>query len=664
VLLEFSLPPGGTMPVGGLPLAGVVDIDVAPLALNNVRYTFPPKFRNLSTSLETVIFKETDMATTAIDTTGFVSLPVVVTSDAAVNTTLDLRLVASNMTYRQAIPLNAGTHTYQLAVPVQPQTYAVEVSDFILDGVVHNVNTVGELRVAPNGTTKLVISVSQGANLRVRGFPDFLSFGGCADLTPGNAADFVAARASSVFKYAGFDGAGDANTYLTSDNQTTATILLARDVEKQIGGGHQVLPVLVSYTCNLSLGDTPTQLANKQGLAHSFANLILSLNLSKEHTDAGHPVPAGYVVNPDFLGACQQGRFGPEYAMPVREPLRMALDHWKVKATIPDHIDDNIRGYVAAVNWLIRTVAPAVTFGWQVNLWGVGASEWIYASGDEPVRNARETAAFIRAMGVHDGPDVPDFLAVDRYEADDFTIRSYANGYCYWTHEWGRFYDFCAELSRDLKLPIMPWQIPASHAPHVSDPVNDNFDTQNWGTGGTYIFGDRAIGANYHNINPKIVALQFPTAFHWAMGRTAEDMFKRSEPFDVSVPAYGDFPYRGIFTMLLGGGATTGIISSVGDDTSFVRDKLNAYMNDPIPFGDAGANRPNVLRKPLRRRLSFRCGGRSRWAQQVPVTASRSSRAVVPLSHSVGEGIARPTLLPLPRHSYMPLELVRRAYPP
>jgi len=250
----------------------------------------------------------------------------------------------------------------------------------------------------------------------------------------------------------------------------------------------------VSYTCNLSLGDTPTQLANKQGLAHSLANLILSLNLAKAHTDADHPVPAGYVINPDFLGACQQGGFAPEYAMPVREPLRMALDHWNVQATIPDSIEENIRGYVAAVNWLIRTVAPAVTFGWQVNLWGVGASEWIYASGDEPMDNAPKTAAYVRAMRVHEGPYAPDFLAVDRYEADDFTIRSYANGYCYWTHEWDRFYDFCAELSRDLKFPIMPWQIPASHAPLVSDPVNDNFDTQNWGTGGTYIFGDPAIG--------------------------------------------------------------------------------------------------------------------------------------------------------------------------
>ena len=491
---EFGLPSPGVMPLGGLPRAGMVDIGVAPVALNNVRYAFPTKSRNLGGTVEKVLFAASEVQTTAVDTTGFVSLPIIVTSDVSVSTTLDLQLVGADMTYRQALPVQQGTHTYQLAVPVEAQTYGVELSDFIVDGVVHNVEAVDELRVAPSGATRLLIDVAQGADLKVRGFPEFLSFGGYADLTPGNAADFVAARASSVFKYAGFDGAGDANVYLDSDNQTTATVLLARDVERQIGGGHQVLPVLVSYTCNLSLGDTPTQLANKQGLAHSLANLILSLNLAKAHTDADHPVPAGYVINPDFLGACQQGGFAPEYAMPVREPLRMALDHWNVQATIPDSIEENIRGYVAAVNWLIRTVAPAVTFGWQVNLWGVGASEWIYASGDEPMDNAPKTAAYVRAMRVHEGPYAPDFLAVDRYEADDFTIRSYANGYCYWTHEWDRFYDFCAELSRDLKFPIMPWQIPASHAPLVSDPVNDNFDTQNWGTGGTYIFGDPAIG--------------------------------------------------------------------------------------------------------------------------------------------------------------------------
>ncbi|WP_454766664.1 hypothetical protein [Cupriavidus campinensis] len=598
LLAEFWSPAAHTTPLRGLPQAGVVDVSVAPIALNNVRYAFPAKYRTLGSALESVSFTADEMVATAVDTTGFVTLPIVLTSDATLNVSIDVRLVAADMTYSQPVKVHEGTHTHHMAVPVAPQQYAVEVSDFLFDSVVYHVEAPSHLIVTANGAAQLHLSVTQGASLKVKGFPDFLSFGGCADLTPGNQADFVAARASSVFKYAGFDGAGDANQYLTQDNQTTATILLARNVEQQIGGGHQVLPVMVSYTCNLSLGDTPTQLANKQGLAHSFANLILSLNLTMAHLDASHPVPCGYVVNPDFIGACQQGGFAPDYAMPVREPLQMALDHWNVVATIPASIEENIRGYVAAVNWLIRTVAPAVTFGWQVNLWGVGASEWIYSADDAPIRNARLTAAYVRALKVHEGPNAPDFLAVDRYEADDFTIRSYANGYCYWTHEWRRFFDFCAELSRDLKFPIMPWQIPASHAPLVSDAVNDDFDTQNWGTGGTYIFGDPGVGTDYHNINPKIVALPFPPAFHWAMGRTAEDMFRRSEPFDVSAPAYGDFPFRGIFTLLLGGGATTGIISTVGDDTSWIRDKLRAYMDNPIPF----ANDAVALGQPRRLR--------------------------------------------------------------
>jgi hypothetical protein len=88
-----------------------------------------------------------------------------------------------------------------------------------------------------------------------------------------------------------------------------------------------VLPVMISYTCNLSLGGTPAMLANADQHAHSFANLILSLNKANARIDAAHPVPTGFIVNPDFLGACEQGEIAPGYAMPVRAPLQTALNH-------------------------------------------------------------------------------------------------------------------------------------------------------------------------------------------------------------------------------------------------------------------------------------------------------------------------------------------------
>ncbi len=185
---------------------------------------------------------------------------------------------------------------------------------------------------------------------------------------------------------------------------------------------------------------------------------------------------------------------------------------------------------------------------------------------------------------MYSGDFAPHFLAIDRYEADDFTQRGYVNGYCYGPREWERFFDFCEGVSRALKLPVMPWQIPASRTPVTTDLVNPDFDSQHWGTGGSYLLGDAAVGSDYHHVHPTVLALQFPSAFQADMGATAQDMFIRSEPFDITPPAYTDFPLRGIFAVLLGGGATTGIISTVGDSEPWVRNKLNAYMDNPIRF--------------------------------------------------------------------------------
>jgi hypothetical protein len=123
----------------------------------------------------------------------------------------------------------------------------------------------------------------------------------------------------------------------------------------------------------------------------------------------------------------------------------------------------------------------------------------------------------------------------------------------------------------------------------TTDKVAANFDLQHWGTGGSCILGDSAIGSDYHNVHPRILALPFPVAFQADVGKTAEDMFVRSEPFDISNPSYTDFPLRGIFAVLLGGGATTGIISTVGDPEPWTRNKLNAYMNNPIRFDNTSS---------------------------------------------------------------------------
>jgi hypothetical protein len=590
-LAAFTSGINTTTRLQALPASGTAQIKIDNIAVNNVNYSFNVPDVTLANKLQTVQITDSTVQKQPVDTSGFVSVAIDVTADTALAQQVTLRLTGDNMNYTQ--PLDVKTQNTAFSVPVKPGTYAVSAPALLSGGIVYAVNVPAQFTVGSGMSGRkssvLEVSIEKSANLDVPGFAAYLSFGGCADLTPTNQDDFVAARASSIFKYAGNDGMGDASTYLTDDQATTQTIELARNVEAALGGQQPVLPVMISYTCNLSLGDTPTILANADQHAYSFANLILSLQTANAQIDSTHSVPAGFIVNPDFLGACQQGGYKANYAMPVRAPLQTALDHWSISATIPSAITEDIKGYVAAVNWLVYTVAPQVVFGWQVNLWGVGMSEWIYQDAD-PVSIAQQTAAYVSGLAVYSGGNAPHFLAIDRYEADDYTQRGYVNGYCYGPREWGRYFDFCEGLSRALKLPVMPWQIPASRTPNTDDQVNADFDSQHWGTGGSYIFGDAAIGSDYHNVNPTILALQFSSAFP-DMGATAEDMYIRSEPFDMTNPAYTDFPLRGIFAVLLGGGATTGIISTVGNPESWTRDKLNAYMNDPIRFDGASTLR-------------------------------------------------------------------------
>jgi hypothetical protein len=93
-----------------------------------------------------------------------------------------------------------------------------------------------------------------------------------------------------MFKYAGVDGAGDTSGYLDQDTSTAQIIQLARNVEKGLNDGHPVLPVIVSFTANLSEGDARDKLQDSQALTHGFGNLILSLQVAVEGHDADHPV--------------------------------------------------------------------------------------------------------------------------------------------------------------------------------------------------------------------------------------------------------------------------------------------------------------------------------------------------------------------------------------
>jgi len=495
---------------------------------------------------------------------------------------------SKSLVYSQDADIAGGTTPF--GVPVAPGEYTVSVSNFILDSTVYGAIAPATITVSSGST--LPVETRKGAYLVIKRFPKYLSFGAISDLSDLEGSAFVKAKATSIFKYAGNDGTGDPRGYLSDDPATTKTIDVANTIQLSLAFDTPVLPILISYTCNLSLGDMKGQLDNASNHEHSFGNLILSLQIANEKAASHslqHSVPAGYIVNADFLGETQkaaadaQRNFDENYKVDVRDPLQKALDHRGVNATVPDDITEALKGYVQATNWLIRTVAPDVVFAWQVNLWGMGTAAWVYSTdpnSENPASAAKKTAAWLRTVGAYGGAYQPDFLAIDRYEADDFTVRAYVNSYCYGPHEWNRFYDFVGAISLELQIPVTPWQILASRIPGKSETVAD-LEANHWGSGGTYLFSDPAIGNSTKNINPKVLAIK-PGGIN--PHPTVQDLFASAEPWDLSTPANQDFPLRGIFTVLLGGGATTGIITAAGKTGPWTQDKVGAYMTNPIAF--------------------------------------------------------------------------------
>jgi hypothetical protein len=118
----------------------------------------------------------------------------------------------------------------------------------------------------------------------------------------------VAARASSVFKYAGIPG-----TFLTDDSA----------VEQDLGDGHSVLPVMISYhTPAISPSAIWTASCRTTG-PRTASNRILSLNLqlANKTIDAYDSIPclrgtSSIRTLPAIANLPQNAR-SPDYAMPV-----------------------------------------------------------------------------------------------------------------------------------------------------------------------------------------------------------------------------------------------------------------------------------------------------------------------------------------------------------
>jgi hypothetical protein len=197
VLDAFSSPVGRSTPLRGLPFGANVELRVATITLNNIVYTVSPQRFTLGTQAVRASIDWDSITRTPQDTTGFASVDMIVRSadELPASGAFVVRLNGPGWRYAAALPLRTGTVTFPALI--EPGVYAVQADDFVTDGALFTVAAPASVTV-PSGAIELTLE--RTVDLRVPGFPDFLAFGGCADMTPTNLADFTAARASAIFK--------------------------------------------------------------------------------------------------------------------------------------------------------------------------------------------------------------------------------------------------------------------------------------------------------------------------------------------------------------------------------------------------------------------------------------------------------------------------------
>ncbi|WP_299004054.1 hypothetical protein [uncultured Shewanella sp.] len=258
--------------------------------------------------------------------------------------------------------------------------------------------------------------------------------------------------------------------------------------------------------------------------------------------------------------------------------------------TLPT-ISNDLKGWIAMTNWVMKTFAPDVSFGWQENLWASGGTEWL-RDGSESSK-ATSVAEFLDELAVFDGDDQPDFIAFDRYEFDDFNSSAYSIGYLFNAQDWTTFFSYVGEISRQLdNKPVMLWQMPGGHIQEDGDGddrgayggtfPNFMFSSEHGGTSAvdfdsvnSYI-SDIDLTA-YSSYSQEIIPYLQVTADGTGTDYTWDEGYLESAVSDANV-----------FSILFGGGNTTGVadvpIVSVGDDGGWLADKVINYFTDPIYF--------------------------------------------------------------------------------
>ena len=497
-------------------------------------------------------------------------------------------------------------------------TYKIVVNSYTdtENNIIYTPEYNDSLTVTNGETTTSIIdfNATQIYPFTVNGFPEYLSHG---TVTSGDAShddNLQASELDVLFRYSGLDGAGDRGTVPTMYS-TINCIAQSRRLEA-FQTPRKILPLFVHYTANASGGgtkealkdlgininDTPNDNTPNDNMIFHYRNLIQEIMIILNSEDADHPIPGSFLISPDFLGAMQQdvsADNGTDHdiltrVIDVNEDILAAFEEefgaMHINTTSLPMFEDNIQGYFQSINYVIKTIGECkIPFGYQENVWAAGSGLWVFEEAgefDTAANQGAEVIDFINNLELYTGPWKPDFIAFDRYERDCFgpaAITSYA-----WTAKhWDRYLDFCKIIAEGIgDVPIMLWQIPGGHMATTSETLN-NYDVSTYSSAaGPYFLGDSNIGTNLNAIIPEVRNIQLPSSSsHYGTSSTVGDLLARDNNYDWSTSNLSRLADMNVFSILWGGGSTTGTGSigtnGAGDD-GWLADKINTYYENLV----------------------------------------------------------------------------------
>ncbi len=476
---------------------------------------------------------------------------------------------------------------------------------------------------------------SSEGNVLVKGWPNYITMGSITNASKtGYEVTKLEGRfnslpsdinTTSVFTYSGEGGAETWNLKYVDEDLKIGRLYTDLISELKSKTNKIINPVVVIYTAGGSNGpdsigfdlgihngaSTPEQIEMNENNMNKWLHNLIKLSEYMEDAYNTTGIRGTIILNPDLLGELHKIEAGIAWApFDYNNPnvkLKTTLDYLKTHKNIelpayPAFITDNgtISDYLLTINWLIKTKAPNIPFGWMDNIWAgtTLGHKWVHRP-EMLQTNIDSEVNFLKSLKIYDDTVVngenikADYIAFDKYERDNFGTDDNAlnNGYTYNVSAWNTYFAFIAGVDNGISstpVPVMLFQTPGGHIQ-----INDDIDIRNnhGSTAPNYIFGDSLLDNDLSNAKDYIKNNNFSSVatatvdYNFASKSVLGYLNNNKDSQGWTKGHLEELENANVFSILWGGGNTTGIagLSGVTDDSGWLSDKINEYYLNTTP---------------------------------------------------------------------------------